>query len=85
MLFRSENLTVGSSSFWIDPTHERPLHPEVLRFLARQVGFSDVSGVYSTPLRQEVQIEGDGPMEVAVRDIFNTLFGPADFALVARV
>ena len=81
----SENLTVGSSTFWIDPTHERPLHPEVLRFLARQVGFSDVSGIYSTPLRQEVHIEGDGPMEVAVRDIFNTLFGPADFALVARV
>lgn len=81
----SENLSVGSSTFWIDPTHERPLHPEVLRFLARKIGFSDVSGVYSTPLREQVQIAGNGPIDTAVRDIFHSLFGPADFALVARV
>ena len=36
----SLNPTVGSSTFWIDPTHQRPLHPEVLHFLATHVGFS---------------------------------------------
>ena len=35
----SLNLTVGSSTFWIDPTHQKPLHPEVLRFLSDFIGF----------------------------------------------
>lgn len=35
------NLTVGASTFWIDPTHQRPLHPEVLHFCALQAGFQD--------------------------------------------
>jgi SAM-dependent methyltransferase len=37
----SLNLNVGSSTFWIDPTHQKPLHPEVLRFLAGYFGFKD--------------------------------------------
>ena len=35
----SLNLTVGASTFWIDPTHQRPLHPQVLRFLSDFIGF----------------------------------------------
>jgi SAM-dependent methyltransferase len=35
----SLNLTVGASTFWIDPTHQRPLHPEVIHFLALHTGF----------------------------------------------
>jgi len=35
----SLNPTVGSSTFWIDPTHQKPLHPEVLRFLSDFIGF----------------------------------------------
>jgi SAM-dependent methyltransferase len=35
----SLNLTVGASTFWIDPTHQRPLHPEVTRFLSEFNGF----------------------------------------------
>lgn len=37
----SLNLDVGASTFWIDPTHDRPLHPEVLRFLSHYSGFMD--------------------------------------------
>ena len=33
------NLTVGASTFWIDPTHQRPLHPEVTQFLSDFNGF----------------------------------------------
>jgi len=35
----SLNLTVGASTFWIDPTHQRPLHPEVIQFLSDFNGF----------------------------------------------
>jgi O-antigen chain-terminating methyltransferase len=39
----SLNPTVGSSTFWIDPTHQRPLHPEVLAFLAVHCGLSETT------------------------------------------
>lgn len=81
----SENLSVGSSTFWIDPTHQRPLHPEVLRFLARQIGFSRVDGIYSTPLRPEPVFEDSSSSIDAMRDIYRALFGPADFAVIAHV
>ncbi len=35
-----ENLIVGSSSFYIDPTHIRPLPPELLAFLPDHYGFA---------------------------------------------
>jgi SAM-dependent methyltransferase len=31
--------SVGSTSFWIDPTHVRPLHPLLVDFIFSQVGF----------------------------------------------
>ena len=36
------NLAVGGSTFWLDHTHVRPLHPELLQHLAEFYGFSDV-------------------------------------------
>ncbi len=35
-----ENILVSTHSFWIDPTHVRPLPPELLRFLVTQRGFT---------------------------------------------
>lgn len=80
----SENLTVGSSTFWIDPTHERPLHPEVLRFIAGQLGFSRVNGVYSTPLRPEPVLDDSDPVQRVLIDLHRAMFGSADFALIAH-
>lgn len=80
----SENLSVGSSTFWIDPTHHRPLHPEVLRFMARKLGFAEVSGIYSTPLRSAPVFEETGMLADVVGEIHRTLYGPADFALIAK-
>jgi len=34
-----ENLTVGAESFYLDPTHERPLPPGLLSFLPEYYGF----------------------------------------------
>ena len=38
----SENLAVGASSFYLDPTHERPIPPQLLEFLPRNSGFGRV-------------------------------------------
>ncbi|MBT8490483.1 MAG: methyltransferase domain-containing protein [Deltaproteobacteria bacterium] len=37
-----ENLTVGAFSFYIDPTHKKPLVPETMQFILEQRGFVNV-------------------------------------------
>jgi O-antigen chain-terminating methyltransferase len=34
-----ENLTVGTSSFYLDPSHSRPIPPELLKFIVDYAGF----------------------------------------------
>lgn len=36
------NLAVGGSTFWLDHTHVRPLHPELLKHLAEFYGFTSI-------------------------------------------
>jgi len=38
-----ENLTVGAFSFYLDPTHLKPLVPETMQFILEQRGFVDVT------------------------------------------
>lgn len=82
----SQNLSVAASSFWIDPTHQRPLHPLLLKFLATECGFSKVDGIYSTRLRDTPNLDSL-PKELAdsLSMIFNLTLGDADFALTAWV
>ena len=35
----TQNLYVGSYSFWIDPTHKKPIHPELIKFIGEYTGF----------------------------------------------
>lgn len=37
-----ENVTVGSNKFYLDPTHERPIPPELLSFVPEHYGFKYV-------------------------------------------
>jgi len=36
------NLAVGGSTFWLDHTHVRPLHPELLSHFAKFYGYTDI-------------------------------------------
>jgi O-antigen chain-terminating methyltransferase len=80
----AKNVRVGSGTFWIDPTHQRPLFPEVLMFLAEQVGFSGTDGVYANrlgpvPDLSGLPVEAQGSIAAAIE----ALDGPGDFALIA--
>ena len=80
----SETLRVGASTFWIDPTHQRPLFPAVLAFLASSVGFSGVTGKYSSPLAPTPDLTGLPDIaRKTILDIHHAINGPGDFALIA--
>jgi O-antigen chain-terminating methyltransferase len=37
-------------TFYIDPTHVRPVHPDLVRFLAEEAGLKFLQFVFSSPL-----------------------------------
>ena len=80
----SETLSVAASTFWIDPTHERPLFPGLLLFLAGEVGFRKSEGVYSSPLKPEPNVSSlPSELQEDFLAMFRQLNGPGDFALIA--
>ena len=47
-----QSLQVGANTFWLDPTHLRPLHPLFVEFVAIETGFASVQlhyPSYETP------------------------------------
>jgi O-antigen chain-terminating methyltransferase len=80
----SETLSVGASTFWIDPTHERPLFPGLLEFLATEVGYTSVEGVYSSPLAPEPDFSELAPhVREPLLAMHRQLNGNGDFAVIA--
>ena len=72
-----ENLSVGASSFYIDPTHERPLPPDLMTFLSRYSGYVRTKIVYLQEDPQILQREN-----LTVYDIVQG--SSPDYALVAQ-
>lgn len=80
----AKNARVASGTFWIDPTHERPWYPDLLEYMARSAGFDQVTGIYQNPLIDLPDLSNlDHDARRAVSLVFEAVFGPADFALVA--
>lgn len=82
------NLIVGASTFYLDPTHLRPLHPDLLRFAVERAGFVDVEVRYLNP---GFAPAGGPPPELPAdpveRDLVGwvnwALRGPLDYAVLA--
>src|SRR5207237_1031387 len=48
-------LAVSGTTFWLDPTHVRPVHPETAQFLLEQLGFTATEIRYQTPFPPQDQ------------------------------
>ncbi|MES2115240.1 MAG: methyltransferase domain-containing protein [Pseudomonadota bacterium] len=72
-----ENLVVGASSFYMDPSHLRPLPPPLLAFAAEHAGYGRHKVVR---LQEQPQLHTDAPL-----GLINVLEGPSpDYAVVAQ-
>lgn len=78
------NVRVGAGTFWIDPTHQRPLHPDLLAFLAEEAGFDRIEVLPLHPARPKPDLV-DVPDAVVdtLNDAWEALSGPQDYALLA--
>lgn len=76
------SLNIGASNFWVDPTHERPVHPLFLEFLAREAGFAEIETRPLHPIPAEFP---SNEATAALAESLNSLIlGAGDLALVAR-
>ena len=89
------SVCVTARSFWIDPTHLRPVHPETLRASFESAGFSGIERLDLRPYAEEerlpeIPLDGlDGQtLELADRlnrlrdELDDLLHGHRDYALI---
>jgi O-antigen chain-terminating methyltransferase len=91
------SLVVAARNFWLDPTHQRPVHPGYLRELVSQQGFGDVEVLELRPFLPEERLP-EVPLTSLAADLHpladrvnrlrdrldDLLFGCQDYGLVAR-
>jgi SAM-dependent methyltransferase len=75
-----ENLVVGASTFWLDPTHVRPYPPALLQFLVTRAGFTSMA-VHR--LHPDPAIEARAAAEAVAPLVRELLAAPQDVAIVA--
>jgi len=72
------NLNVGACNFYMDPSHIRPLPPELLAFSLKMVGF-DTEVVKLHPKKESITHTDE-----TMKDIIDMLYGPQDYAVIGR-
>ena len=77
------NLLVGSATFYRDPTHLRPIHPDLLAFLVGEAGFTDIETRFLHPISDEMPDDVDSPAGRFERDLHWAIRGPQDYAVLA--
>lgn len=89
------SLVVAARSFWLDPTHVRPVHPETLRLVYELAGFDPVEHLELRPFTAgerlpEIELAALPAEQQALADRVNRLrddlddllFGHQDYALI---
>lgn len=78
-------VTVGAHTFWLDPSHRKPIPPELFEFYLKVEGFTDVEvRTYARTERRLDESVPEGPVRNNVRLLNETLFGDRDYAVVGR-
>lgn len=75
------NLQVGANTFYLDPTHQRPLPSPLVKFLAEYSGFSTVEIV---PLHPCPEWEAGQQERTSDSALSHHIYGPQDYALIGR-
>ena len=75
---------IALRNYFADLTHAQPLVPDTLELIARQVGFVDTEIRFLNEPAERLAEPDDPVIAANVRRLNDLLFGPLDYALVAR-
>lgn len=86
-----ESLVTFARTFYKDPTHVKPIHPEAARFIWSAAGFEAVDILRLNPVGEEERLLAVDPrfagaesLNRNIKALNRLLFGPQDFAVVGR-
>lgn len=86
------SLAVFANSFYMDPSHVKPVHPLTLKYLVEKMGFSEVSLLFTEGSKMPYQIpalaaehmENLTDFNNSMQSVEQMLFGSQDYALIAK-
>lgn len=86
------NLSTFTSSFYLDPSHVKPVHPETFKFMLEYVGFKDVQIIYTESSKSGYRLpllnaSGASNLEEfnsGINCLSDALMGSLDYAVIAR-
>lgn len=81
----NQMLGVFNKGFYMDPTHIRPVHPQTLDFVLKDIGFKKTQQFTSSSLPEGDRLESvsDQRMNRNIQKLNQTLFGDQDFSIIA--
>ena len=75
------SISTAATNFWVDPTHQRPVHPLFMEFLADEAGFAPVE---LRPLHAlAANFDGAPDAPALAQNLDQLIFGHGDIALIA--
>lgn len=86
------SLAIYTESFYMDPSHNRPIHPKTLQYITEKQGFSQVQVLFTESSRLPYDIpqiaeHGEGrahEFDLAMERVADLLFGSQDYAIIAK-
>lgn len=85
------SLAIYTNSFYMDPSHQKPIHPQTLKYIAEKAGFTSVEILYTESSRlpfeiPEIKIENENLDEFnqAMERVSELLYGSQDYSIIAR-
>ena len=86
-----KSLAIFSESFYKDPSHRNPIHPDTLKYLAEKAGFAEVDVLFTDSSRMPYKIpalkpndEGYNEFNTAMNRVSELLYGSQDYAIIAK-
>jgi SAM-dependent methyltransferase len=76
-----QSLYVYAHSFYLDPTHVRPVHPSYLFFLLQEAGFDEITIDWRSPVPADDVLQAD---DADAERINRILFATQDYAVIGR-
>lgn len=84
-------LSTYMNSFYLDPSHEKPVHPKTLQYVLQQQGFGNVQIMYTEqskvnyrlPLLDSSSVNNLAQFNDGINLLSDIIFGSQDYAIIA--
>lgn len=81
-----------TNAFYMDPTHQKPVHPATMKYLLEKIGFKDVEIIftkeseygYTIPMIESSEINNLEAFNHGMTVLNDLIFGSMDYAVIGR-